>query len=56
MKLLDEEALKHVEEHRWPPVWYLKEQDYYERTMQQIEKEQNMKKDRKRNRKLKICF
>ncbi|XP_057307945.1 rho-related BTB domain-containing protein 1-like isoform X1 [Hydractinia symbiolongicarpus] len=54
VKQLDESTLKHLEEHRWPPVWYLKEQDYYERTIMELEREENEKK--KRHRKYTTCF
>ena len=56
MKLLDDETLKYLEENRWPPVWYLKEQDYYERSMKQLEKEQIVQKNKKRKRNFRSCF
>jgi len=49
---LDEETLKHLEEHRWPPVWYLKEQDYYEKTVQRMLTEQNEKRERKKRKRI----
>lgn len=57
MKVLEDSTLKYLEDNRWPPVWYLKEQDHYERAMQQLEKERNLKKKKKRRRKIKAsCF
>lgn len=29
----------HFERHRWPPVWYLKEEDHYQRAKKEREKE-----------------
>ena len=37
-KLLQEENLKHVEEHQWPPVSYLKELEVYEKEMAKFNK------------------
>lgn len=54
--VLDEETLKYLEENRWPPVWYLKEQDYYERTMRQMMLERDRKKEKKRKRACSGCF
>ena len=56
MKSLDTETLQYLEKNRWPPVWYLKEQDYYERTMAQLEREKNLKKKKKQRRKYSGCF
>ena len=53
---LEESTLKYLEENRWPPVWYLKEQDYYERTMQRLSVEQSKKKEKKRTRMCSGCF
>ncbi|XP_002164975.1 rho-related BTB domain-containing protein 1 [Hydra vulgaris] len=54
MKALDETTKNYLEKNRWPPVWYLKDQDLYERCMQKIEKENTFKisKERKESR----CF
>lgn len=42
--LLTEAALapenqEYFEKHRWPPVWYLKEEDHYQRARREREKE-----------------
>lgn len=29
----------YLREHRWPPVWYLKDFDYYQRCMNEITRE-----------------
>lgn len=30
---------EYFERHRWPPVWYLKEEDHYQRVKREREKE-----------------
>ena len=55
-KHLDEESRKYLEEHRWPPIWYLKEQDFYERSMRQYEKELVEMKTKKRSKRCGGCF
>ena len=33
------ENQRYFEQHRWPPVWYLKEEDHYRRARKEREKE-----------------
>ena len=33
------ENQQYFEKHRWPPVWYLKEEDHYQRARKEREKE-----------------
>lgn len=33
------ENQEYFERHRWPPVWYLKEEDHYQRVKREREKE-----------------
>ena len=33
------ENQQYFEKHRWPPVWYLKEEDHYQRAQKEREKE-----------------
>ncbi len=40
------ENQEYLREHRWPPVWYLKDFDYYQRCMTEINKEKNVKRKR----------
>lgn len=35
----DAENQDYFEKHRWPPVWYLKEDDHYQRARKEREKE-----------------
>ncbi|XP_075766946.1 rho-related BTB domain-containing protein 2 isoform X1 [Pelodiscus sinensis] len=39
MKAMSAENQEHFEKHRWPPVWYLKEEDHYQRAKKEREKE-----------------
>ncbi|KAM7241221.1 LOW QUALITY PROTEIN: hypothetical protein CapIbe_007793 [Capra ibex] len=39
MKAMSPENQQYFEEHRWPPVWYLKEEDHYQRARKEREKE-----------------
>lgn len=39
LKSLHVENQEYLAEHRWPPVWYLKEHDYFEKCVQEREKE-----------------
>ena len=36
---LPAENQEYFEKHRWPPVWYLKEEDHYQRAKKEREKE-----------------
>lgn len=35
----DAENQEYFEKHRWPPVWYLKEDDHYQRARKERDKE-----------------
>ncbi|XP_043938896.1 rho-related BTB domain-containing protein 2 isoform X3 [Protopterus annectens] len=39
MKAKSPENQEYFEKHRWPPVWYLKEEDHYQRAKKEREKE-----------------
>ncbi|OCT96463.1 rho-related BTB domain-containing protein 2 isoform X2 [Xenopus laevis] len=54
MKYMNPENKSHFERHRWPPVWYLKEEDRYLRCKREREKEEEL--IRKQNSKSKWCF
>ena len=55
-KQINMTALKSIEEHRWPPVWYLKEQDVYRKASRELEIEKDKKAKSRRKRKCKSCF
>ena len=55
-KQINVTALKSIEEHRWPPVWYLKEQDAYRKASRELEIEKDKKAKSRRKRKCKSCF
>jgi Rho-related BTB domain-containing protein 1/2 len=44
LKLLHPENQEYLRENRWPPVWYLKDYDYYQRCMNEQKIEMNMNK------------
>lgn len=44
----------HFERHRWPPVWYLKEEDLYLRSKKEREREEQLQ--RKQHPRSKWCF
>ncbi|NXS67073.1 RHBT2 protein, partial [Pandion haliaetus] len=44
----------HFERHRWPPVWYLKEEDLYLRSKKEREREEQLQ--RKQHTRSKWCF
>lgn len=39
LKALHPENQEYLREHRWPPVWYLKDFDYYQRFMNEMNRE-----------------
>ena len=49
IKALDESAKSYLEKNRWPPVWYLKDQDYYERFLRKAEKDSSFKISKQQN-------
>lgn len=54
MKYMPPENKSHFERFRWPPVWYLKEEDRYLRCKKEREKEEEL--IRKQHSKNKWCF
>ncbi|XP_055854302.1 rho-related BTB domain-containing protein 1 isoform X2 [Episyrphus balteatus] len=39
LKALHQDNQEYLREHRWPPVWYLKDYDYYQRCINEMNKE-----------------
>uniref|UniRef100_A0A8B9QHX6 BTB domain-containing protein n=1 Tax=Apteryx owenii TaxID=8824 RepID=A0A8B9QHX6_APTOW len=54
MKFMSPENRAHFERHRWPPVWYLKEEDLYLRSKKEREREEQLQ--RKQHNRSKWCF
>ncbi|XP_054059139.1 rho-related BTB domain-containing protein 2-like isoform X2 [Rissa tridactyla] len=54
MKFMSPENQAHFERHRWPPVWYLKEEDLYLRSKKEREREEQLQ--RKQHTRSKWCF
>ncbi|XP_039579413.1 rho-related BTB domain-containing protein 2-like isoform X1 [Passer montanus] len=54
MKFMSAENQAHFERHRWPPVWYLKEEDLYLRSKKEREREEQLQ--RKQHPRSKWCF
>ncbi|OXB52971.1 hypothetical protein ASZ78_015151 [Callipepla squamata] len=54
MKFMSPENRAHFERHRWPPVWYLKEEDLYLRSKKEREREEQLQ--RKQHSRSKWCF
>ncbi|XP_068800072.1 rho-related BTB domain-containing protein 2-like isoform X3 [Struthio camelus] len=54
MKFMSPENRAHFERHRWPPVWYLKEEDLYLRSKKEREREEQLQ--RKQHTRSKWCF
>ncbi|KYO45572.1 rho-related BTB domain-containing protein 2 [Alligator mississippiensis] len=54
MKRMSPENQAHFERHRWPPVWYLKEEDLYLRSKKEREHEERLQ--RKQHPRRKWCF
>ncbi|CAG07910.1 unnamed protein product [Tetraodon nigroviridis] len=42
MKAMSSENQRHFEKHRWPPVWFLKEEDRYLRSQKEREREEEI--------------
>ncbi|XP_076140673.1 rho-related BTB domain-containing protein 2 [Alosa pseudoharengus] len=51
MRAMSAENLDYFEKHRWPPVWYLKEDDHYQRARKEREKEDYLYQRRQSKRK-----
>jgi Rho-related BTB domain-containing protein 1/2 len=56
LRNLHPENQAYLNQHRWPPVWYLKEFDYYERCVQEREREEKPLLKRHRNNSGCLCF
>lgn len=57
LKGLHPDNQDYLREHRWPPVWYLKDYDYYQRCMNELSRELNSgKKDCTTDDKGCLCF
>ncbi|XP_048365141.1 rho-related BTB domain-containing protein 2-like [Sphaerodactylus townsendi] len=54
MKYMSPENQAHFERHRWPPIWYLKEEDRYLRSQKERELEEEA--TRKQHPRSKWCF
>ncbi|XP_033017048.1 rho-related BTB domain-containing protein 2-like [Lacerta agilis] len=54
MKCMSPENQAHFERHRWPPIWYLKEEDRYLRLQRERQLEEEML--QKQNPRRKWCF
>ncbi|XP_016149960.1 rho-related BTB domain-containing protein 2 [Sinocyclocheilus grahami] len=51
MRAKSAENQEYFEKHRWPPVWYLKEDDHYQRARKEREKEHYLSQKRQNKRK-----
>ncbi|KAH8419534.1 hypothetical protein KR222_004889 [Zaprionus bogoriensis] len=47
LKALHQDNQEYLREHRWPPVWYLKDYDYYQRCVNELNKELKLKSSRR---------
>ncbi|KAH8371842.1 hypothetical protein KR093_009061 [Drosophila rubida] len=47
LKALHQDNQEYLREHRWPPVWYLKDYDYYQRCNNELNKELKLKSSRR---------
>ncbi|XP_017842723.1 rho-related BTB domain-containing protein 1 isoform X3 [Drosophila busckii] len=47
LKALHQDNQEYLREHRWPPVWYLKDYDYYQRCINELNKELKQKNPRR---------
>lgn len=47
LKALHQDNQEYLREHRWPPVWYLKDYDYYQRCLNELNKELKLKTSRR---------
>ncbi|KAL4617457.1 rho-related BTB domain-containing protein 1-like isoform X1 [Arapaima gigas] len=54
MKAMSPDNQRHFEKHRWPPVWFLKEEDRYLRSLKEREREEEIL--RKQQTKRGWCF
>ena len=56
LKNLHPENQAYLAHQRWPPVWYLKERDYYEKYVAERQKEEGSSKALKRSRNNSGCL
>lgn len=57
LKSLHPENQEYLREHRWPPVWYLKDFDYYQRSINELNREQSQgQRDNMSDEKGCLCF
>ncbi|XP_042881840.1 rho-related BTB domain-containing protein 1-like isoform X1 [Penaeus japonicus] len=56
LRSLHPENQAYLNRHRWPPVWYLKDYDYYERCLVERQREENPIKPLKRSRNTAGCL
>ncbi|XP_036149562.1 rho-related BTB domain-containing protein 1 isoform X3 [Monomorium pharaonis] len=56
VRLLHPENQEYLNEHRWPPVWYLKDYDYYQKCLAEQIRENKPTLKRNRNQSGCLCF
>ncbi|XP_011645538.1 rho-related BTB domain-containing protein 1 isoform X3 [Pogonomyrmex barbatus] len=56
VRLLHPENQEYLNEHRWPPVWYLKDYDYYQKCLAEQARENKPTLKRNRNQSGCLCF
>ncbi|XP_024936288.1 rho-related BTB domain-containing protein 1 isoform X2 [Cephus cinctus] len=56
VRLLHPENQEYLNEHRWPPVWYLKDYDYYQKCLAEHDRENKPTLKRNRNQSGCLCF
>lgn len=56
MRLLHPENQEYLSENRWPPVWYLKDYDYYQKCLAERDKENKPSLKRSQNTSGCLCF
>ncbi|XP_020284664.1 rho-related BTB domain-containing protein 1 isoform X2 [Pseudomyrmex gracilis] len=56
VRLLHPENQEYLNEHRWPPVWYLKDYDYYQKCLAEQDRENKPTLKRNRNQSGCLCF
>ncbi|XP_073838426.1 rho-related BTB domain containing isoform X2 [Musca autumnalis] len=57
LRALHQENQEYLREHRWPPVWYLKDYDYYQRCINEMNKEiKNSRRDSRSDDEGCLCF
>ncbi|XP_005177235.2 rho-related BTB domain-containing protein 2 isoform X1 [Musca domestica] len=57
LRALHQENQDYLREHRWPPVWYLKDYDYYQRCINEMNKEiKNSRRDSRSDDEGCLCF